>query len=49
VKSEASKGTKEINAISGYYQCTLREARDYAKILSTEDKKYLVDLMEDAQ
>lgn len=44
-KSSTSKDTKEIKEIAAYYDCGLREARDYAKILDADDKKQISQIM----
>lgn len=45
VKSGGSKANKETQTIAKYYQCSLREARDYARILTDDDKKQIVAII----
>lgn len=45
IKSKTANKTKEAEAIARYYQCGLREAKDYAKILGEDDIKLIVDMM----
>lgn len=49
IKNAASKGTKEVMAIAEYYQCSVREAKDYALILTDDDRKRIVELVDHKQ
>lgn len=44
VKSGGRSTSKEINAICKQYNCTVREAEDYSRILSDDDKSRLVEV-----
>lgn len=46
VKSGSSKGSKEVNAVAEYYNCSLREAKDYTRILTSDDKKRILAIIE---
>lgn len=43
LKAGASKSSKAVESIADFYNCTLTEARDYAKILTDDDKKWLME------
>jgi hypothetical protein len=49
VKGGSSSQNKETKSIAHYYQCSLREARDYARILTDEDKKEILLTFEDSE
>lgn len=46
IKHGATKASKSIKYIAAYYKCSLREARDYARILTPEDIKEITKMME---
>lgn len=45
VKSKSVAHTKETDAVARYYNCGLREARDYVRILGADGVKQIVDIM----
>lgn len=49
IKAQKSKSTKEAEHIAAYYRCTLREAKDYARILTDDDKKEISKIYEEVK
>lgn len=48
VKSGGKSSSKEVIAITKQYNCSVREAKDYARILSDDDKARLVEIWKEA-